>query len=240
MYDYNEGKKRINEILNSSVPIETKQHILSDSAFTYENGIKSWVGSLFVDIRKSTELFNDNSDITISKMIRAFSSEIVEILNTSSIIKEVGIRGDCVYGIYDIVTKDDLEMILSDATNINCLISLLNKLFERKGFPKISVGIGLGLNEDLIIKSGRKGTGINDKIWIGKAVIDACNNANLGSKNNGGFWFHSVVMSEIFYNNISQFEDWTRLFSKKYYNFKTYYTGNPVFKNFERWVNEDA
>lgn len=240
MYDYKEGKKRINEILNSSVPVESKTHIPSDATFTYENGIKSWVGSLFVDIRKSTELFNNNDDITISKMIRSFSSEIVEILNSSSIIKEVGIRGDCVYGIYDVVDKDDLKIILSDATNINCLILLLNKLFEKKGFPKISVGIGLGLNEDLIIKSGRKGTGINDKIWIGKAVIDACNNANLGSKYNGGVWFDSVVISSLFYSNISDYEDWTKLFSYKYYNSKAYYIGSPVFKDFERWVNEDA
>lgn len=240
MYDYIEGKKRINEILNSSVPVESKTHIPSDSAFTYENGIKSWVGSLFVDIRKSTELFNDNDDVTIAKMIRTFSSEIVEILNSSSIIKEVGIRGDCVYGIYDIVNCVDLKTILSDATNINCLILLLNKLFERKGFPKISIGIGLGLNEDLIIKSGRKGTGINDKIWICKAVIDACNNANLGSKYNGGLWFGSVVMSSVFYNNITEYEDWAKLFSSKYYNYKTYYVGNPVFLEFERWVNEDA
>lgn len=240
MYDYKEGKKRINEILNSTVPVESKTHIPSDSAFTYENGIKSWVGSLFVDIRKSTELFNDNDDITISKMIRAFSSEIVEILNSSSIIKEIGIRGDCVYGIYDIVNCEDLKLILSDATNINCLILLLNKLFERKGFPKISVGIGLGLHEDLIIKSGRKGTGINDKIWIGKAVIDACNNANLGSKYNGGLWFGSVVMSPLFYDNIKEYEDWSKLFSSKYYNYKTYFVGNPVFIEFEKWVNEDA
>lgn len=239
MYDYKEGKKRINEILNSSVPVENKTHIPSDSAFTYENGIKSWVGSLFVDIRKSTELFNDNDDTTIAKMIRTFSSEIVEILNGSSLIKEIGIRGDCVYGIYDIVNCQDLKIILSDATNINCLILLLNKLFERKGFPKISVGIGLGLNEDLIIKSGRKGTGINDKIWIGKAVIDACNNANLGSKYNGGNWFGSVVMSSQFYN-ITEYEEWTKLFSLKYYNNKSYYVVSPVFIEFERWVNEDA
>lgn len=240
MYDYKEGKKRINEILNSSIPVESKEHIPSDSAFTYENGIKSWVGSLFVDIRKSSELFNNNDDITIAKMIRTFSSEIVEILNSSSIIKEVGIRGDCVYGIYDIVSCKDLKVILSDATNINCLILLLNKLFERKGFPKISVGIGLGLNEDLIIKSGRKGTGINDKIWIGKAVIDACNNANLGSKYNNGSWFGSVVMSSLFYNNITEYEEWIKLFSEKHFNYKQYYVGNPVFIEFERWVNEDA
>lgn len=240
MYDYVEGKKRINNILNSSVPITEKEHIPSDSAFTYDNGIKSWVGSLFVDIRKSTELFNNNDDITISKMIRSFSSEIVEILNSSTTIKEVGIRGDCVYGIYDICIKDDLITILSDATNINCLILLLNKLFQRKGFPEISVGIGLGLNEDLIIKSGRKGTGINDKIWIGKAVIDACNNANLGSKYNNGVWFNPVVMSSMFYSNIEEFEDWKKLFNNKMTNYKNYYVGNPIYLEFERWVKEDA
>ena len=158
MYNYIEGKKRINEILNSKVPVEEKEHIPNDGYFTYENGIKSWVASLFVDIRKSTELFNSNDDIVIAKMIRTFSSEIVDILNNSEFIQEVGIRGDCVYGIFDIADKTDLKEVLSAATNINCLIMLLNKLFKRKGYPEIQVGIGLGLNKDLIIKSGKKGS----------------------------------------------------------------------------------
>ena len=50
---------------------------------------------------------------------------------------------------------------------------MLNKLFSKKGFPNIKVGIGVGIGEDLIVKAGKKGTGINDRIWIGKAVIDA-------------------------------------------------------------------
>lgn len=240
MYNYVEGKNRINEILNSKVPVEKKEHIPGDGYFTYENGIKSWVGSLFVDIRKSTELFNNNDDIVIAKMIRSFSSEIVDILNNSKFIQEVGIRGDCVYGIFDIAQTTDLKEILSAATNINCLILLLNKLFKRKGYPEIQVGIGLGLNEDLIIKSGKKGSGINDKIWIGKAVIDGCNNANLGSKYNNGIWFSSVVLSGLFYNNIEEFEEWKVLFEQKYYNNSYYYVGNPVYIEFERWVNEDA
>ncbi len=240
MYNYIEGKKRINEILNSKVPVEEKEHIPGDGYFTYENGIKSWVASLFVDIRKSTELFNSNDDIVIAKMIRTFSSEIVDILNNSEFIQEVGIRGDCVYGIFDIADKTDLKEVLSAATNINCLIMLLNKLFKRKGYPEIQVGIGLGLNQDLIIKSGKKGSGINDKIWIGKAVIDGCNNANLGSKYNNGVWFPSVVLSGLFYSNIEEFEEWKKLFNQKYYNNKYYYVGSPVYIEFERWVNEDA
>ena len=46
LYNYIEGKKRINEILNSKVPVEEKEHIPNDGYFTYENGIKSWVASL--------------------------------------------------------------------------------------------------------------------------------------------------------------------------------------------------
>lgn len=47
-------------------------------------------------------------------------------------------------------------------------------------------------------------------------------------------------MSSVFYNNITEYEDLAKLFSSKYYNYKTYYVGNPVFLEFERWVNEDA
>ena len=54
-------------------------------------------------------------------------------------------------------------------------MKMLNKLLGQNGYPTIQAGIGLGCSQDLIIRAGQSGTGINDKIWIGKAVVDAAN-----------------------------------------------------------------
>ena len=50
-YDYIRAKKDIKDVLNSKIEITPKESIPeSDSLFTYENGIKTWVGSIFVDM----------------------------------------------------------------------------------------------------------------------------------------------------------------------------------------------
>ena len=53
MYEYIKSKDAIEAILNSPTKIVEKENIpASESEFTYSNGIKSWVGALFVDIVK--------------------------------------------------------------------------------------------------------------------------------------------------------------------------------------------
>lgn len=80
-YDYRSGKQRVIDILTSKTAIEEAEIIPSnEDEFTYENGIKSWVGALFVDIRNSTNYFKGNKQEIVSRVIRAFCSEIISIL----------------------------------------------------------------------------------------------------------------------------------------------------------------
>src|SRR5699024_11063781 len=113
--------------------------------------------------------------------LRSFSSEIITIMNSSDNVREIGIRGDCVYGVFFCPTKQSIYELANIAFHINTLIKMLNKLFIQNGYHQIEVGIGvsIGNHKDLIIKAGKKGTGINDKIWIGDAVVNACNIANV-------------------------------------------------------------
>ena len=112
-YDYKEGKKRINAILNSKTKIKELESIPKDeSQFTYENGIKTFVGSLFVDIRDSSKYFKENNSEHIARIMRAFCSEIISILNENDSYRQIGIRGDCVYAIYSVPLKDDVKNIL--------------------------------------------------------------------------------------------------------------------------------
>ncbi len=128
-YDYNEAKKRIFGILNSKTEIELKDSIPnSDSEFTYENGIRTWVGALFVDIRNSMNYFKNNKDELVARVMRAFCSEIITMLNQNNKYRQIGIRGDCVYAIYSVSNKQDLSSILIDAFYINTFQQLFQKI----------------------------------------------------------------------------------------------------------------
>lgn len=217
-YDYEGGKQRVIDILTSKTAIEKAESVPSnEDEFTYENGIKSWVGALFVDIRDSTDYFKNNSPEIVSRVMRAFCSETITILQADKNFRQIGIRGDCVYGIFSVTYKSDLKSILNNAIVINTFQKMFQKILNDYSMPTFEIGIGLGCSEDLVIKAGKKGSGINDLIWIGDAVIDACKLSSQGSKD----YFSSIVMSECFYNNIkdskaNEKETYSKLCTQKY------------------------
>lgn len=100
MYDFKKSKETILSILNSPTKIVKKDGVpASDAEFTYSNGIKAYVGALFVDIVGSSDLFEDANENT-ARIMRSFCSEIISILKDDPNYREIGIRGDCVYCIY--------------------------------------------------------------------------------------------------------------------------------------------
>lgn len=126
--DYEESRKRIEEILNSKTQIEEVDSISNDEdGFTYENGVRTWVGAMFIDIRNSTDYFKENDAEKVARIMRAFTSEIIGILKQNEKYVQIGIRGDCVYAIYSTPKKDDLNNILSDA----CFINTFQKMFQK-------------------------------------------------------------------------------------------------------------
>ncbi len=241
-YDYKEGKKKIEEILNNNTEIQNKNIPKDDSDFTYDNGIKSWIGSIFVDIVGSKKLIEGEKAIVVAKVLRSFTSEIISIMNSTNNARQIGVRGDCVYGVFSTPYQSDILELLTLSSYINCLVNMLNKLFSKKGFPNINVGIGIGVGEDLIVKAGKKGTGINDRIWIGKAVIDACVLADKAGRNGNGI----IGVSSLAYNNFiekleesnSEARSW---FTQKYdydLNSSTYYA-NVINTDFDDWIKEN-
>lgn len=241
-YDYKEGKKKIEEILNNNTEIQNKNIPKDDSDFTYDNGIRSWIGSIFVDIVGSKKLIEGEKDIVVAKILRSFTSEIISIMNSTSNARQIGVRGDCVYGVFSTPYKSDILELLTLSSYINCLINMLNKLFSKKGYPTINVGIGIGVGEDLVIKAGKKGTGINDRIWIGKAVIEACVLADKAGRDGNGI----IGVSSLAYNNFiekleesnSEARNW---FTQKYdydINSSTYYA-NVINTDFDDWIKEN-
>ncbi len=243
-YNYVQGKQRIINILDSKTEIEKSDNIpKSDEEFTYENGIRAWVGALFVDIRDSSKYFTQNKPDTVARVMRAFCSEIITILSANNNYRQIGIRGDCVYAIYSCSTLSQLDSIMDDAAYINTFQKMFKNILDKKGFPTFSFGVGLGASEDLIIKAGKKGSGINDLIWIGDAVIDASNMSGIANKPGYG----PIVMDFCFYNNIKDLDASTEhkygeFISEKYsYDLgKTVYHANIINVEFNNWVEEET
>lgn len=197
-YDYKAGKKRIKEILNNKLQVIENNKMPNNDNFTFSNAYYGWVTAIFVDIRNSTDLFSKDDKEIVSKMIRSFTSEVIEILRIGDILREIGIRGDCVYAIHTTPNKDDILEIMDKSFYINTFMKMLNKLLVEKGFSTISVGIGVSTAQELVVKAGRKNVGINNSVWIGDAVTKASNLSSLGNKNS----YKSIVLSNSTYINI--------------------------------------
>ena len=240
-YDYRAGKKRIDEILDARMPIETSSELPSTDNLTFENAYHSWISALFVDIRNSTELFADDDREQTAKIVRSFTSEIIEILRDDPLRREIGIRGDCVYAIYTTPDKDDIFDVHHKAAYINTFIAMLNKILRNHGLNTIRAGIGLAAGHDHIIKAGRKGVGINSTVWIGDAVAKASKLSGYGDKNG----ISRIVMNSVFYSNLAD------VYEKKYpeKGFGSWYDtsgalpysgsrhGSVIMSDMNNWVN---
>lgn len=237
LYNYKNSKANIINILKSKTKIEEKENIPADQEFTYENGIACWVSAIFVDIKNSSELFKTR-DEKLARLLRAFTSELITIMQDFDQYSQIGIRGDCVYAIYSTSTKADVDSVFSIATQVNTFMKMFNKLLQENSYATIGVGIGLGCDKELIIKAGRSGAGINDKIWIGKAVVDAANLSSVANRHGYG----KIAMSSCFYSNIKDFDgnekEWfTRINNSSYFD-DVFYTCNVVREKFDNWIDQ--
>lgn len=240
-FDYKESKKRVYDILYSKTKIENKDQIPSnESEFTYENGIKTWVGAMFLDIKDSTLLFKNYDEEKLARILRAYFSEIVSILRNNTNYRQIGIRGDCVYAIYSVTNKDDIKEILSDAILINTFNKMFQKILSNIGYATFEIGIGLGLSKTLIVKTGQKYSGINDNVWIGDSVVDASKLSSQGNRD----YFETIVMDDLFFSNVKDFNanndyKYSHYISSKY----SYKTQSTVYQcdminiDYNDWIN---
>ncbi len=240
-YDYKSGKKRIEDILDNELEVKEQNKVPKDEEFTFTNGYYAWVTSIFVDIRDSSSIFSKEDKEEVSKMIRSFTSEIIEILRGDDNLREIGIRGDCVYAIYTTPKKNDTYEAADKAFYINTYINMLNKILTDKGFSSIKVGIGVSTAQELVVKAGRKDVGINSKVWIGDAVTKASNFSSLGNKNG----LKSIVFSSLSYSNFidklveevgEKAKGWFTKHDSDEYG--TYYDANIIKSDFEQWIDD--
>ncbi len=155
-------------------------------------------------------------------------------------LREIGIRGDCVYAIYTTPQKDDIYELADKTFCVNTYMKMLNKLLANKGFPTISVGIGISSAQELVVKAGPKDVGINSKIWIGDAVTNASNLSSLGSENG----LSAIVFSNCTYSNFIDKLVKINPDAKSWFTHHSdadngiYYDANIVMSTFQKWIND--
>lgn len=249
-YDYKAGRDRIEEILDSNLKIIESKNIPCENDFTFENAYKTWITAIFVDIRNSTTLFTKENKKIASKIIRCFTSEIIEVLNDYELEEdpygsiepeEIGIRGDCVYAIYSTPKRSSIQEILNRAFYINTLLNMLNKIFTDNNYININAGIGVSTAEEVIIKAGRKYSGVNSKVWIGDAVTKASKLSSICGKNS----IKNIAISSCTHHNIiddfkikngESSESWfTKVESN---NFGTYFHCDITKSKFNKWIKD--
>lgn len=99
-YDYKAGKKRVEKILKSNLDILDNGKLPNSNDLTFNNAYYFWISSIFIDIRDSSTLFKKEDNKNISKIMKSFTSELIEILRKNDNLRDIGIRGDCIYAIY--------------------------------------------------------------------------------------------------------------------------------------------
>lgn len=219
-YDFYKSLERIDSILSNTTPLEELDDIPSRERLTYSNGFYVKCTALFVDIRESTSLTDSYRRPKLAKLYRAFISEAVAIINSNKNCKEIDIIGDCVSGIFSTRTKSEIQDVVGTAAWINSLIDVLNCKFSKIDIAPIRVGIGISNGRALMVQAGFQGSGINEVIWMGDVVNEACKFSGLDipSGQNGiirvndpvyanlseipGSWFSHDIFNNCYQGNI--------------------------------------
>jgi len=238
-YDFDSSLQRIDEIINlSNDKYKELNNIPSESQLTYTNGYYVKATSLFVDLRDSTGLSQSHQRPVLAKIFKSFISEIIAIINGNTLCKYIHIDGDCVSAVYDTPTKKDIDLVIDDAVKINTIIKILSCKYIKKGYSDIKAGIGIDYGRLLFIKTGYKGSGLNDVAWMGKTLNKSSKLSGIGSKNG----ISPIVISEIIFDNIKDLnEDYRSWFSLHYdYNLENYYHGNIINTYMNKWYEDNC
>ncbi|HBN5964795.1 TPA: adenylate/guanylate cyclase domain-containing protein [Acinetobacter baumannii] len=232
-YDFEKSRDRIDEILDSSDNnYEDKKEIPNRENLTFTNGYYVYGSAIFVDMRGSKEYATNHRRPVLAKVYRSYISELIAILNSLQIVRELYIEGDCVWAIYNTPLKKDVNDVFSISAKVNSLIDTLNIKLKKRKYTPIKAGTGVHYSETLMIKAGYSGSGINEVTWIGNLVsetADLCSKANKNGKSRS-------LISNVFYNNLN--EDNKKLLSKCYS--LDCYEGNYVNIKMNEWVEQNG
>lgn len=233
-YDHIKSFNRIEDIIAASDnSFEELKEIPSRDKLTYTNGFYVNCSALFVDIRGSSQLPEKHTRPKLAKLYRVFLSEIVAVMNGTNICAEVNIVGDCVSGIFNTSSKQEINEVFNTAARISSLIDVMNYKFEKNNIEQIEVGIGLSYGRALMIKAGYNGSSINDLVWMGEVVNEASELASYGNQTHSD---KETMVSNIFYGNLNEHNQELLVWNYS----RNCYNGNIICIEMNEWYRENC
>lgn len=200
-YDLDSSISRIDEILDASNDAFVESDSIVDrEKLTYTNGFYVHCTALFVDIRDSSNMTDAHKRPVLAKIYRSFVSEMVALMNGHDTCREVNINGDCVWCVCETNYKKDIDGVFSLAAKACSLVDILNYKLKKKGYQRYEVGVGLDYGRALMIKAGYKGSNIQDILWMGDVVNQAC---HLSNEANSGYFDKRVFLSNFIFDNLN-------------------------------------
>lgn len=200
-YDLDSSVSRIDEILDASNDAFVESDSIVDrEKLTYTNGFYVHCTALFVDIRDSSNMTDAHKRPVLAKIYRSFVSEMVALMNGHDTCREVNINGDCVWCVCETNYKKDIDGVFSLAAKACSLVDILNYKLKKKGYQRYEVGVGIDYGRALMIKAGYKGSNIQDVLWMGDVVNQAC---HLSNEANSGYFDKRVFLSNIIFDNLN-------------------------------------
>ncbi|EIU6823006.1 adenylate/guanylate cyclase domain-containing protein [Vibrio parahaemolyticus] len=234
LYDFEKSRGRIDEILQGAdTAYIEKESIPSRDDLTFTNGFNVWCTALFVDIRKSKELNRTHTNPVLAKIYKTYISELVAIIKSHTKIREICIEGDCVWGIFDTPQKSDIDEVFSIGAQVSSLIDVLNIKYRKRGYSELTVGIGMSYGKSLLVKSGHKGSGINEVVWLGSLVSEAAELCGFGNKS---YLDREMMVSEVFYGNLNDRNKGLLEYNAE----RDCYHGYVVDRDMNEWVQKNG
>jgi hypothetical protein len=134
-YNYLTSFARIDTILAQSQGNYEEVKTLPDrEKLTYTNGFYAYCSALFIDIRDSSDLPSLYKRPALAKLYRAYISELVAIYNSVTYAREINITGDCVWGVFNTRTTDEIDEVFSTAAESYSMIKVLNYKLLKAGY----------------------------------------------------------------------------------------------------------
>ena len=240
-FSFKDELLEIKKILNSSIEVEKVNKYNTEEESTFSNGVRSWIGSIFVDIADSSSLFESDkiSDKVKAKIIKAFCHGLINIFNDNAI--DIGIRGDCVYAVFSTPYKTDLKEMFDAACSANTFLNMLNKQLSNQNFPTIKAGIGMACSEDLIVVAGAKRKA-KDYIWIGECLVEANKLSKIANRGS----HLPIALTSLLYSNIIDELVKENEKSKAWFTQKResafddpYYECDVIYTGINNWINNN-
>jgi class 3 adenylate cyclase len=234
-YDRLKCSERIESVLSASdSSFEDVDEIPARTKLTFDNGYYVNCSSIFVDIRNSSGLPKIHRRPVLARLYRAFISEVTAAMAGDPNIAEVNIIGDCVSGIFNARYKNQIQRTFETTFVVSSAINLLNYKFKKNGIQQIEVGIGMSYGRALMTKAGKKGTGVNDVVWMGDVVNEASNLSC--AANDHKLYPVEIMISESIFINLDEYNQ--KLVHKD--PVRGVYYGNIVDIEMQKWFNENC